>query len=261
MNIRRPMFVVVAVLVGILALAYATTGVGAESITITTDQPVHSLGEQVAITVSYGGGTHGDIKLSIQDASGNMLSDWTWSHAASDPFQQSVSYTPTTPGMYTMKALHQPHHMEPPVSYTAQVAFWSARINSLDYPRSVDSGKPIDIKASVTYYFTQPAQVKLELISNSDGKSFGTITTTMNGQGTAVLTLANVTFSSIQTQDFIALVTYQTPSGAWMSDPTYGTYSGKVTVVPEFSTVPSLILIFSLLSVGILRRRFHRRAE
>lgn len=150
------MFVIAAILLVAIPLTNAATGVAAESITIATDQPVHSLGEQVTITLSYIGGIHGDVKLSIDDASGNKMNDWTWSHASSDPFQQSVSYTPTNAGTYTIKAVHQPHHMEAPVSSSAQVAFWSARINSLDYASLVDSGKPVDIKVSVTYYFTQP---------------------------------------------------------------------------------------------------------
>jgi hypothetical protein len=255
------MFVILALVFVTLALANAATSVAAESITIATDQTVHSLGEQVKITVSYVGGTHGDVKLSIEDVSGNKMNDWTWSHASSDPFQRSVSYTPTNAGTYTIRALHQPHHMEAPVSTTAKVAFWSARIISLDYANSFDTGKPVDIKASVAYYFTQPTQVRLELRSNSENKNIGTLTTTMNGQGTAVLTLTNLTFSAIQIQNVTAQVSYQSPTDGWISDPIGGTYSAKVTVVPEFSTAPTLIVLFSLLSVGVLQRRLFRRAR
>lgn len=261
MKTRNAIFPILAILLATLALANVATSVAAESITITTDQPVHSLGEQVTITVSYVGVIHGDVKLSIENASGNKMNDWTWSHPSSDPFQQSVSYTPTNAGIYTIKALHQPHHMEAPISSSAQVAFWSARISSLDYASSVDSGKPVDIKASVAYYFTQPTQVRLELRSNSENKNLGTLTATMNGQGTAVLTLTNLTFSSIQIQDVTAQVSYQSPTGAWISDPTGGTYDAKVTVVPEFPSAPTLIVLFSLLSVGVLQRRLSRRAK
>lgn len=255
------MLVIVALLLMTIALANAATSVAAESITITTDQPVYSLGEQVTIMVSYVGGVHGDVKLSIEDASGNKINDWTWSHASSDPFQQSVSYTPTNAGTYTIKALHQPHHMEATVSSSAQVAFWSARITSLDYASSVDSGKPVDIKASVSYYFTQPTQIKLQLWSYTENKYLATFTETMNAQGTTILTLTGVTFSSIQSQDVTASISYQSPSGTWISDPTGGTYNAKVTVVPEFSVTPTLIVGFSLLAIGVLRRQSSRKTE
>lgn len=255
-------------LLALMALSLIAMGLGigaplvtADSISVTADQPVHALGEQVAITVSYGGGVHGDVKLSIESSSGTVMNQWTWNHASSDLFQQSVSYTPANPGGYTIKALHQPHHMEPPVSASAQVAFWSTRILNLEYVDTVDAGKPVNIKATVSYYFTQPTEVKLELWSNSESKNLGTITQTMNGQGTATLTLPNVIFSSAQTQDVTARVSYQSPTGSWINDPIGATYTSKVTVVPEFAVTPALILLLLLLSIGLIRKQTTGKAE
>lgn len=54
----------------------------------------------------------------------------------------------------------------------------------------------------------------------------------MNGQGTATLALSNVVFSTTQTQDVTARISYQSPSGSWVGDVTGGSYNGQVTVVP-----------------------------
>jgi len=207
------------------------------------------------------GGVQGDVNLSIEDSSGIMMNSWTWGHASSDPFQQTVSYTPTSPGGYTVRAVHQPHHMEPPASSTAQVAFWSARILSLQYSTPVDAGKPVDIEATVSYYFTQPTQVRLELWSNTENKNLGTLTQTMNGHGTTTLTLTNIVFTTVQDQDVTARIYYQSPSSGWINDVTGASYSTKVTVVPEFEVTPAILLLLSFVALGLLRRRLTRRTR
>ncbi len=211
-------------------LANTTPGIAGDAITVTVDQPIHALGEGVVIAVAYDGGVHGDIKLSFQDASGNTMNQWTWSQASSDPFKRTISYTPVNAGSYLIKSVHQPHHMEPSVSSTVQVALWSAQLLNLNYTRTVNAGKPIQVIATVSYYFTQPTPVKLELWSDLENKTVGTVTQSMNGQGTATLALPNVVFSA--TQGVTARISYQSPSGSWMSDVTGGSYNGQVTVVP-----------------------------
>jgi len=241
-----------------LALAVMTHAVAADSISITTDQPVHALGESVALTVSYMGGVHGDVDLSFVDSSGGVMNQWSWNHASSEPFQQTVSYAPPRPGTYTVDVMHRPHHMEPPASASAQVAFWSARIVNLEYSDTVDAGKPVNVDATVSYYFTFPAQVKIELWSDSEGKMLGALTETLNGQRTETMTLSNVQFTSVQRQDITARVYYQTPTGGWSHDATGWNYSGKVAVAPEFATTPAIMLLLSLASLLIIRERTGR---
>jgi hypothetical protein len=261
MKVRDFLLALLALSSATMAITIATPGVAADSFNVTADQPVHALGEQVTMTVSYTGGVHGDVKLSIEDSSGNVVNQWTWSHPSSDPFQQSVSYSPANAGTYVIKALHQPHHMEPPSSAYAQVAFWSARILNLEYNNKVDAGKPVDIKATVSYYFTEPTQVKLEIWSNSENKNLGTLMETMNGQGTTALTLRNMVFSSVQSQDVTARISYQSPKASWINDTTGGTYTAKVTVVPEFAVTPALILSLTLVSIALLRKQTTRKAQ
>ncbi len=242
-------------------LGVGTPLVAADSINVGVDRAVHALGESVDVTVAYMGGVHGDVKLSIADSYGTLMKEWTWNHASSDPFQQSVSYAPTNPGAYDIKALHQPHHMEPPASATTQVAVWSARILNLEYPNTVDAGTAVEIKATVQYYFTQATQVKLELWSNTENKDLGTLAQTMSGQGTAVLTLTGVTFTSIQNQDITARIYYQTPTANWINDLTGGSYATKVTVVPEFTATPMLMILATLLSMAVIRKGSRRLAK
>jgi len=241
----------------LVAVGILTPNAVADSISVAADQPVHALGEPVIMTVSYMGGVHGDIKLTFEDSVGTVMNEWTWDHASSDPFQQVVSYTPANAGTYNIKVLHQPHHMEPPASMSVQTSFWSARVVGMQYAGSVDAGKPLDLTATVNYYFTQPTQVKLELWSKSEGTMLGTITDTLNGQGTKAATFSGVQFTSIQDQEIEAQVHYQMPSG-WSHDTTGSTYSGKITVVPEFSQAPAVITAMILLSLAFLRRRITR---
>jgi len=221
---------------------------------------VHALGEEVVMSISYMGGVHGDVKLAIQDSRGNMMNEWTFNHASSDPFQQSVSYTPTSPGTYTIQAMHQPHHMEPRASSSARVAVWSAKVTGLEFGNSVDIGKPTTVTSAVSYYFTQPTQVRLELWSNSENKNLGTMSQTLKGQGTTTITMDNVVFSSAQSQNVTAQILYQMPNGRWANDASGSTYTGKVTVVPEFAVAPTILLVAALLSFGLLRKHVGRRA-
>lgn len=232
MRLRNFLIVFVALSLVTGALTIAIPRVAADSISVTADQPVHALGDQVTMAVSYVGGVHGDVKLSMEDSSGSVVKQWSWSHASSDAFQQTVSYTPLNAGNFVIKAFHQPHHMEARVSASAEVAVWSARILNLEYANIVDAGKSVEVKATVIYYFTQPTQVKLDLWSDLENKTVGTVTQSMNGQGTATLALSNVVFSTTQTQDVTARISYQSPSGSWVGDVTGGSYNGQVTVVP-----------------------------
>jgi len=259
MKPRSYLLVLMALSLAYFWLVTTTPIVAADSITVAVDKDVHALGEAFGITVSYMGDVHGDMKLSLEDASGIVINEWTWDHASSDPFQQSVSYAPTNAGAYTIKALHQPHHMEPPITASVQVAVWSAKILGLEYANAVDAGKPVDVKASISYYFTQPTPVKLELWSSSESKSLATLTQTMIGQGTTTLTFTNVVFSTVQSQDVTAQISYQSPSGNWIGDASGGTYAAKVTVVPEFAVTPALILLLTLLSTGLLLKRVARK--
>lgn len=254
MTIRSFLFALMSLSTVILAVSLGMPEVAADSVSIVADQNVYALGETIGMTVSYMGGVHGDIKLSLEDVWGNIINEWTWSHANSDPFQQSVSYTPMNPGTYMIRALHQPHHMEPPASASTQVAVWSAKIVNLEYSSTVDAGKPVDISAIVDYYFTQATQVKLELWSNSENKKMATLTESMNGQGRSTLTLTNVVFEMAQTQDLTAQISYMSPSGKWKSDAQGSSYSSKVTVVPEFYVAPALILLVALLNIGVLSK-------
>ena len=245
---------VILMAISLTALAFLIPQVAADSISVMTDQPVHALGESVAITVAYMGGVHGDVKLSVKDFSGTVMKEWTWNHASADPFQQTVTYSPVSPGTYTVEALHRPHHMEPQASATTQVAFWSAQIVNLQYSNPIDAGKPVNIEATIRYYFTSPTQVKVELWSDSEAKMLGTLTTALNGQGTDAMTLENVQFTTVQDQDITARVYYQMPTAAWSHDSTTWSYSGKATVVPEFATTPTLMLLLSLLSLLFIRK-------
>ena len=259
MKVGNSLFILLMLVFATVMFGVATPSVAADSINVSADRPVYALGESVAVTVAYMGGVHGDVKLSMADSSGTVVKEWTWNHASSDPFQQSVSYAPANPGGYGIKALHLPHHMEPQASASTQVAVWSARILSLDYPNTVDAGTPVDIKATVQYYFTQATQVKLELWSNTEDKNLGTLAQTMSGQGTAVLTLTGVTFTSVQNQDITARIYYQTPTANWINDPTGGSYASKVTVVPEFTTTPMLMMLATLLSLAVISTKGSRR--
>ncbi len=259
MKKRNHLLVLLAISLATMALTVSTPGVSADSMSVAADQMVYALGEPVTMTVSYMGGVHGDVNLSFEDSSGNMINQWTWSHASSDPFQQTVSYTPTSAGSYSIQALHKPHHMEPPVSASAQIAVWSAQIVNLDYASTVDAGKSVDVRATVNYYFTQPTQVKLELWSNSEDKNLGTVAQSMNGSGTSTLTIPNVVFSSVQSQDVTARISYQSPTGSWINDAAGASFNGKVTVVPEFAVTPALILVLSLLGVGLFRKQIVRK--
>src|SRR3972149_5033130 len=159
---------IVLMAISLTSLSWLIPTVAADSIGVMTDQPVHALGEAVAITVVYMGGVHGDVELSVEDSPGAVMNQWTWNHASADPFQQAVMYSPVSPGTYTVKVLHRPHHMEPQASATTRVAFWSAQIVSLQYGNPIDAGKPVNIEATVRYYFTSPTQVKVELWSDSE---------------------------------------------------------------------------------------------
>jgi hypothetical protein len=246
---------VVLMAISLTTLSSLIPTVAADSISVMTDQPVHALGESVAITVVYMGGVHGDVKLSVEDSSGAVMNQWTWNHASADPFQQTVAYSPASPDTYSAKVLHRPHHMEPQASATTQVAFWSAQIVSLQYGNPIDAGKPVNIEATVRYYFTSPTQVKVELWSDSEAKMLGSLATAMNGQGTEAMTLENVQFTTVQDQDITARVYYQMPTAAWSHDGTTWSYSGKATVVPEFATTPALMLLLSLLSLLLIRKK------
>ena len=247
--------IVMAISLVMLTSVFSTSSVAADSISVMTDQPVHALGESVGITVAYTGGVHGDVSLSLEDSSGAVMNQWSWNHASADPFQQTVSYAPSNPGIYTVKVVHQPHHMEPPASATTQVAFWSAQVVNLQYSNPIDAGKPVNIEATVRYYFTSPTEVKIELWSNSKGKLLGTLTKTLNGQGTETIMLTNVQFTSVQNQDIVVRVHYQTPTAGWSHDTTGWSYNEKVTVVPEFEATPALMLLLSLLGPLFIRKR------
>lgn len=262
MRMLNPSLILMAVSLVMLALAFSTSSVAGDSISVMTDQPVHALGESVGITVAYVGGVHGDVNLYLEDSSGVIMNQWSWNHASADPFQQTLSYAPSNPGTYTVRAAHQPHHMEPPASATTQVAFWSAQIVDLRYSNPIDAGKPVNIEAAVRYYFTSPTEVKVELWSNSEGKLLGTIIKTLNGQGIETIVLTNIQFTSVQNQDIVARVHYQTPAAGLSHDSTGWTYNGKVTVVPEFEAAPVLMLLLSLLgSLFIRKRTASRRRE
>lgn len=246
----------------VLTLVFSTSSVAADSIELMTDRPVHALGEPVGITVAYTGGVHGDVNLSLEDSSGAVMNQWSWNHASADPFRQTVSYVPSNPGTYTVKVVHQPHHMEPSASASVQVELWSAQIANLQYIDTVEAGKPVNIEAAVSYYFTSPTEVKVELWSNSEGKLLGMLTKTLNGQGTETIMLTNVQFTSVQNQDIVARVHYQTPTAGWSHDTTGWSYNGKVTVVPEFEATPALMLLVSLLGLLFIRKRTtSRRGE
>src|SRR3989337_4110867 len=109
MKPRSYLLVLMALSLAYFWLVTTTPIVAADSITVAVDKDVHALGEAFGITVSYMGDVHGDMKLSLEDASGTVINEWTWDHASSDPFQQSVSYTPTSAGGTTLTPLH-PHH-------------------------------------------------------------------------------------------------------------------------------------------------------
>jgi len=256
---KKPNLLVVLMVISLTALGSLIPAVAGDSISVMTDQPVHALGESVAIRVAYMGGVHGDVRLSVEDSSGAVMNQWTWNHASADPFQQTVSYTPPSPGAYTVKAVHQPHHTEPPASATAQVAFWSAQIVNLQYSNPIDAGKPVSMEATVRYYFTSPTQVKVELWSDSEGKMLGAFSKTLNGQGTENIALTNVQFTSVQNQDIIARAYYQMPTTEWSHDTTGWSYNGKVTVVPEFAATPAVMLLLSLLSVLFIGKRTLRK--
>ncbi len=245
---------VVLVTISLTTLSSMIPTVAADSISVMPDQAVQALGESISITVVYMGGVHGDVVLSVEDSAGAVMEQWTWDHASADPFQQTVTYSPVSPGTYSVKVLHRPHHMEPQASTTTQVAFWSAQIVSLQYGNPIDAGKPVNIEATVRYYFTSPTQVKVELWSNSEAKMLGTVTTLLNGQGTDVMTIENVRFTAVQDQDITARVYYQMPTTAWSHDGMAWSYSGKATVVPEFAATPALMLLLSLLSLLFVRK-------
>ena len=133
---------------------------------------------------------------------------------------------------------------------------------NLEYSDTVDAGKPVNVDATVSYYFTSPAQVKVELWSDSEGKMLGALAETLNGQGTETMTLTSVQFTSVQNQDIAARAYYQMPSGLWSHDATGWDYNGKVAVAPEFATTPAVMLLLSLLSLLLIRKRtLKRRAE
>jgi len=259
MNIAKLSAVLMAICLIALASASSSPLVAADSISLVTDQPVHALGESVAITITYMGGVHGDAKLSVEDSLGAVMNQWTWNHASADPFQQTVSYAPSNPGAYTINAVHRPHHMEAPASASVQVAFWSAKIVKLEYNDTADAGKPVDIEATVSYYLTSPAQIKVELRSDSEDRMLGSVTSTQNGQGTEIMTLTNIQFTSVQNQDITARVYYQMPTAEWSHDTTGSSYNGNLTVTPEFAATPALMLLLSLLSLLFIRKRTVRR--
>lgn len=259
MNVAKLSVVLMAVCLIALALASSSPLVGADSISLVTDQPVHALGESVAITIAYMGGVHGDVKLSVEDSLGAVMNQWAWNHASADAFQQTVSYAPPNAGTYTVNAVHRPHHMEAPTSASVQVGFWSAKIVKFEYNDTADVEKPIDIDATVSYYLTSPAQIKVELWSNSEDRMLGSVTSTRNGQGTEIMTLRNIQFTSVQNQDITARVYYQMPTAEWSHDTTGWSYNGKLTVAPEFAATPALMLLLSLLSLLFIRKRAVRR--
>lgn len=258
MRIRAYLFALMALSM-IVSLSMSAPTVGADSVGLMVDQNVHALGEAIGMSISYMSGVHGDMKLSLEDASGNVIYEWTWDHANSDPFQQSVSYVPANAGMYTIRVMHEPHHMEPPASASTQVAVWSAKIRGLEYAGTIDAGKPVDVKAMVDYYFTQPTQMKLSLWSNTEKREMATVTQSMNGQGSATLTMTGVVFTKAESQDLTASIAYMSPSGGWIADTQGSTYSSNASVVPEFTVTPALMLLTSLLSLGVLTRRLTRK--